>query len=87
MNPEIKQEIKYQPEIKPQPEEPLLRAQPKPKPEFQLSENEKFDIKPKQMKKQQRQQKPSILDKLKKFKDIVAKTPRKDKEKKKEQTR
>ena len=41
----------------------------------------------KQMKKQQRQQKPSILDKLKKFKDIVAKTPRKDKEKKKEQTR
>ena len=41
----------------------------------------------KQMKKQQRQQKPSILDKLKKFKDIVAKTPRKDKEKRKEQTR
>ena len=31
--------------------------------------------------------KPSILDKLKKFKEIVAKTPRKDKEKKKEQTR
>ena len=41
----------------------------------------------KQMKKQQRQQKPSILDKLKKFKDIVAKTPKKDKEKRKEQTR
>lgn len=31
--------------------------------------------------------KPSILDKVKKFKDIVAKTPRKEKEKKKEQTR
>ena len=41
----------------------------------------------KQMKKQQKQMKPSILDKLKKFKDIVAKTPRKEKEKKKEQTR
>lgn len=43
----------------------------------------------KQMKKKQKAEtkKPSILDKLKKFKDIVAKTPRKDKEKKKEQTR
>ena len=41
----------------------------------------------KQMKKQQRQMKPSILEKLKKFKDIVAKTPRKEKEKRKEQTR
>ena len=42
-----------------------------------------------QMKKKQKaeKKKPSILDKLKKFKDIVAKTPRKDKEKKKEQTR
>ena len=43
----------------------------------------------KQMKKKQKAEskQPSILDKLKKFKDIVAKTPRKDKEKKKEQTR
>ena len=43
----------------------------------------------KQMKKKQKAEtkKPSILDKLKKFKDIVEKTPRKDKEKKKEQTR
>ena len=41
----------------------------------------------KQMKKQQKQEKPSVLDKLKKFKDIVAKTPRKEKEKRKEQTR
>ena len=43
----------------------------------------------KQVKKKQKAEtkKPSILDKLKKFKDIVAKTPRKDKEKKKEQTR
>ena len=44
----------------------------------------------KQMKKQQKQQKqekPSVLDKLKKFKDIVAKTPSKEKEKRKEQTR
>ena len=39
----------------------------------------------KQMKKQQKQEKPSVLDKLKKFKYIVAKTPRK--EKRKEQTR
>lgn len=41
----------------------------------------------KQMKKQQKQEKPSILAKLKKFKDIVAKTPRKEKEKRKEQER
>ena len=43
----------------------------------------------KQMKKKQKAEtkKPSVLDKLKKFKDIVAKTPRKDKEKRKEQTR
>ena len=42
-----------------------------------------------QVKKKQKAatKKPSILDKLKKFKEIVAKTPRKDKEKKKEQTR
>ena len=38
------------------------------------------------MKKKQKAEtkKPSILDKLKKFKDIVAKTPKKDKEKRKE---
>ena len=41
----------------------------------------------KQMKKQQKQQKPSILEKFKKFKDIVAKTPRKEKERRKEQER
>lgn len=43
----------------------------------------------KQVKKKEKAEvkKPSILDKLKKFKDIVAKTPRKDKEKRKEQTR
>ena len=43
----------------------------------------------KQVKKKQKAEtkKPSILDKLKKFKDIVAKTPRKEKEKRKEQTR
>lgn len=43
----------------------------------------------KQVKKKQKAEtkKPSILDKLKKFKNIVAKTPRKDKEKRKEQTR
>ena len=43
----------------------------------------------KQVKKKQKAEtkKPSILDKLKKFKDIVAKTPRKDKETRKEQTR
>ena len=43
----------------------------------------------KQVKKKQKAEtkKPSILDKLKKFKDIMAKTPRKDKEKRKEQTR
>ena len=43
----------------------------------------------KQVKKKQKAEtkKPSIRDKLKKFKDIVAKTPRKDKEKRKEQTR
>ena len=41
----------------------------------------------KQLKKQENIERPSVLEKLKKFKDIVAKTPRKDKEKKKEQTR
>ena len=41
----------------------------------------------KQVKKKDRTQRPSVLEKLKKFKDIVAKTPRKEKEKKKEQER
>ena len=41
----------------------------------------------KQMKKQQKKQRPSILEKLKKFKDIVAKTPKKEKERRKEQER
>lgn len=38
----------------------------------------------KQMKKKTKTKKPSILQKLKKFKEIVAKTPRKEKEKKKD---
>lgn len=41
----------------------------------------------KQMKKQQKKQRPSIREKLKKFKDIVAKTPKKEKERRKEQER
>ena len=41
----------------------------------------------KQIKKQQKKQRPSILEKLKKFKDIVAKTPKKEKERRKEQER
>ena len=41
----------------------------------------------KQVKKKNKAKRPSVLDKLKKFKDIVAKTPRKEKEKKKEQER
>ena len=41
----------------------------------------------KQVKKKDKAQRPSVLEKLKKFKDIVAKTPRKEKEKKKEQER
>ena len=41
----------------------------------------------KQMKKQQKKQRPSILEKLKKFKDIVSKTPKKEKERRKEQER
>ena len=41
----------------------------------------------KQMRKQQKKQRPSILEKLKKFKDIVAKTPKKEKERRKEQER
>ena len=41
----------------------------------------------KQMRKQQKKQRPSILEKLKKFKDIVSKTPKKEKERRKEQER
>ena len=41
----------------------------------------------KQMKRQKRAERPSVLEKLKHFKEIVAKTPRKDKEKKKEHSR
>ena len=41
----------------------------------------------KQVKRKERAERPSVLDKLKKFKDIVAKTPRNDKEKKKEHSR
>lgn len=41
----------------------------------------------KQVKKKNRTERPSVLEKLRKFKDIVAKTPRKEKEKKKEQER
>jgi len=41
----------------------------------------------KQLKKQQRKSKPSILTKLKKFKEIVANTPRKEKEKRKDRER
>ena len=40
-----------------------------------------------QMKKKQKKEKPSILEKLKKFKDIVRNTPRRDKEKRKEMER
>lgn len=36
---------------------------------------------------EEKKDKPSILEKLKKFKEIVAKTPKKEKEKKKEQER
>ena len=41
----------------------------------------------KQLKKEKQGERPSVLEKLKKFKEIVAKQPRKDKEKKKEQAR
>lgn len=41
----------------------------------------------KQVKKKEKAKRPSVLEKLKKFKDIVAKTPRKEKEKRKEQER
>jgi hypothetical protein len=39
------------------------------------------------LKKEQKKERPSVLSKLKHFKEIVAKTPRKDKEKRKEQAR
>lgn len=41
----------------------------------------------KQMKKQAKKERPSILEKLKKFKEIVAKTPKKEKERRKEHER
>ena len=41
----------------------------------------------KQMKKQEKKEKPSILEKLKKFKEKVKNTPRRDREKRKEQER
>lgn len=41
----------------------------------------------KQMKKQKKKEKPSILEKLKKFKENVKNTPRRDREKRKEQER
>ena len=41
----------------------------------------------KQIKRKEAAKKPSVLQKLKKFKEIVAKTPRKEKEKKKEHER
>lgn len=41
----------------------------------------------KQIKRKEAKERPSVLQKLKKFKEIVAKTPRKEKEKKKEHER
>lgn len=41
----------------------------------------------KQIKRKEAKQRPSVIEKLKKFKDIVAKAPRKEKEKKKEHER
>jgi len=41
----------------------------------------------KQVKKQKKVERPSVLEKLKKFKEIVAKIPRKEKEKRKEHER
>ena len=41
----------------------------------------------KQMKKQAKKERPSILEKLKKFKDIVARAPKKEKERRKEHER
>ena len=41
----------------------------------------------KQMKKQAKKERPRILEKLKKFKDIVARTPKKEKERRKEHER
>jgi len=45
------------------------------------------DYAAKQLKKEQNSERPSILKKLQKFKDIVAKTPRKEHEKRKEHER
>ena len=45
------------------------------------------DYAAKQLKKEQKAERPSILKKLQKFKDIVAKTPRKEHEKRKEHER
>lgn len=41
----------------------------------------------KQMKKQEKKERPSILEKLKKFKDVVSKAPKKEKERRKEHER
>lgn len=50
-------------------------------------ENMMQEFTAKQLKKEKQGERPSVLEKLKKFKEIVAKQPRKDKEKKKEQAR
>lgn len=50
-------------------------------------ENMMKEFTAKQLKKEKQGERPSVLEKLKKFKEIVAKQPRKDKEKKKEQAR
>lgn len=55
--------------------------------DFAAIENMMREFTEKQLKKEKQVAKPSVLEKLKKFKDIVAKMPRKDKEKKKEQER
>ena len=45
------------------------------------------DYSTKQLKKEKQAERPSILQKLKKFKEIVANIPRKEHEKRKEQER
>lgn len=55
--------------------------------DFAAIENMMKEMTAKQMKQEKQANKPSVLEKLKKFKEIVAKQPRKDKEKKKEQSR
>lgn len=55
--------------------------------DFAAIENMMREFTEKQLKKEKQTARPSVLEKLKKFKDIVAKMPRKDKEKKKEQER